>query len=459
MQRKQCLRVVVVGLVLCCIGGLGWWFHRPSVQIQQSIQRWLDGSFRMNVEGTMTFGVPKDKEFQQVFVQLTDGWVEKQADEETGSLPLHIQVNEDDPTFHPIQWYDEPMNDATYVRYVSEQETGVLKDASVRPMSETFTEWFQKEGKSLDWKSVDGPTSSQRWYETSLSDAQTMAFVKAVYPSQFVDGYKGTSVLQVSLDKYTKSFTSWSLQTNDLPLGDVPEIGVSSVSLTGNVVYSDMQGHMPVWMKEQAISSSDSLQSLLDVCLLRQGFPLLDTDAWSLETEVLSETEPVLTFDTYRIGLHSDRTMDTKVSKGVWTGTADQGRLQVAMRGLSKFSGMDSVNAMRQAANVYYEQERTHGRVKEVNIQDVQCTNLGSYTVYWYMDQYTDCSESANGTAVGKGYHFFVQLDTTHTLMVEVLGISDIASTHMLSDETAWDLLSDVVIETMDDAERQEKGE
>lgn len=114
---------------------------------------------------------------------------------------------------------------------------------------------------------------------------------------------------------------------------------------------------------------------------------------------------------------------------------------------------------MRQAANAYYEQERTHGRVKEVNIQDVQCTNLGSYMVYWYMDQYTDCSESANGTAVGKGYHFFVQLDTTHTLMVEVLGISDIASTHMLSDETAWDLLSDVVIETMDGAERQEKGE
>lgn len=449
-MKKQYAIWICFGLFLIFILFGIWWTHQPSSKILSGIRSVRNGCGDVVLNAGIQLGIPKEDGVHQVLLDWRDvnAYFEKGYVRGDGVIAVTVD-NQEEPTMHSVRWQDVPIKDGKsnqnmYYRYLSENQSGILKDRLVGE-SDLFScyTWLQDHVRQWSWeKSSD---RSLTFYSTKLSATDTVEFVEHSFPSAFAESYVGQSVLTVGLDNQTGYLVSVGVKSESKETSDV---GLLSFSCSMELESQDMKQmiDMESW-EESALGSRDSFQSLNDVLLVRSGFSLPDIEDWKSEQATLSKNAPVLSWNDHRIGMVSDTITDIKLLNDVLTGVTADGTTQMSMKIVSQFDGLDTVNAYRSAADSYYRSEKEKGLLKEVNIEDVQMTNLREYQVYWYREQYTDCSESQNGTAVMQAYHFYVDLGDFQCLSLELLEVSDIASHGNLSKTMAFDILSDVVIE------------
>lgn len=205
---------------------------------------------------------------------------------------------------------------------------------------------------------------------------------------------------------------------------------------------------VPKKIKESSRETLSAGLGMFDETLLSQGVDVPDTDVWN--TESVSEMDGVQTLekDGYTLFFDGSDFENVKTENGQILATSSDFQTTMTAAIRTAFSGKDSVEQDRKSTDEYLKSEKEAGTVKDINISDRKTTTLGAYKVYYFSEQYTDCSLNASGDFVSKEYHFYIDCgDNEHVGVISVSEVSDVAAQVNLNDTVALEILSDFAME------------
>lgn len=200
---------------------------------------------------------------------------------------------------------------------------------------------------------------------------------------------------------------------------------------------------VPEEIQKEAQETVSAGLGMLDEGLLSQGMDIPDTSDWDTESISAEDGVSKIEQDGYTLYFDSSDFGNVTVDNQIITGNTSDFKTVMTASIRNAFSGKDTVEQDRKSTDEYLKSEKNAGSVKDVNISDMKTTTLGAYKVYYYSEQYTDCSLNKSGDFVSKEYRFYIDCgDNSHVGMISVSEISDVAGQVSLTDTVALEILS-----------------
>lgn len=460
VQKQWVLLVLCIVLGVFCIVGFCYYNRCPQIQISHGLSQLTVGSSVQSWSMDTIFRQPVEEQIQDIHVQMDNVQIQQDSVQNkhgNGSVSVDIGNDGDKHSEHQIEWYEhfvKSSKQVIYDRYMRDNSSGwtrVQQDTEMFAANGPEALLALLQNHSLSWKLISEKQSMDVMYSAMLDKGQTSQLLQGCFPSVFYDSTNKDlcATVKVGLTSGIVTYLTIEIPKNDMSVQDV---GLSSFSCTMIVQMTDMplQGvEIPRMVQDTARTGINSTMSLLDILLVREGFTLPDTESWQMETITIPDGLTVLKFGDYKIAFSNSLFSNWSDKDGVLFGATSDNRYNARITGVKHLSGVDMINQNRHVANEYYKQEQAAGHVKDINIQEVNGTNLGVYPVYWYLEEYTDCSQRSKGNTVVRTYYFYVMLPDNQGVCLELQEMSDVASQSSLTDVTALRMLSDLLIQDM----------
>lgn len=440
--RVACL----IGLILSLLVVIGVivYNHQPSVRVQNALEMFLD-TRQVQVDYEL-IGTLTDLQGQSIHMQFSDGTFayDRKTGQTAGSAQMTIENGQAPVSLELDYVYSKDKG------YWNMNQSGWVSDNSANLVF-MMPNAVLAQLKDLDWSKSGSDKSGLISYQADLSQKQLQSLTKEGFPSSYGQSCLDEGTISVSLDKDGRLVRLLCESQSSEEIAE--RNSLTNVRMDLDVKSYDVPSYEPVILPEHVRSVQDDVSGL-DVILVSYGIAIPDLNAWDMGDEKVPDGLAYLENDWAKVTLDDAMFPYVETEDSVlWAYPSKdlkKGSLSVRISFGDALCTEDLVLADRKAADTYFAEQKNAGAVKEVNLGNVQTTTHHGMWVFWYLEQYTNCTVQAGGDGVVRTYHFYVKReDGDGFVKMDVQEVFDTASQPSLGNAAALQLLDSLVIERL----------